>query len=604
MMTMGAHRLTRATTGGLRPLLLLAALLALPATARAQRGIDTHLFQPTVDSNGFLSVERAATLPAWSLSAKLTLDFADQPLSVVMTDPSSATMAARRQALMNWQLIGHLGIAFGLQNWLEAVLDLGASAQSFTSAYGHPLSFADSTLTRTGFYLVDHRFTTIPPPDAAPLDLRLGFKLRAYSDRYFGIGVLAIMTAPIGDSTAFLGESFLTFRPTLVADFGRGPFAVAFNVGAVIRREVRVLDPYQEAAGVAMPRVLLDVGDELTWSVGLGYRVLPWLNVVGEVVGLEPLVISVDATKDRTIDLQAGLQFQATTHLGVFVGAGGGIIASADRRDRFRTFAGISWAPGGRVEPVVPVAASAPTPSDRDGDGIPDSVDRCPDAPEDFDGFEDQDGCPDLDNDHDGIPDAADRCPNEPEDFDGFEDSDGCPDLDNDGDGIADALDHCPNEPETRNGIDDEDGCPDSGTVTGGALVLPELTFESGKSTLSAAAITALNHAADRILAAPARRIRIEGHADRREAHGNAAVALSQERALTVREYLLKRGVDPAKLQAVGYGASRPKAGADTAQAQLASYTLHALTAASGLPDDPAVHRLVEVVLAGLRPPA
>jgi len=216
---------------------------------------------------------------------------------------------------------------------------------------------------------------------------------------------------------------------------------------------------------------------------------------------------------------------------------------------------------------VVPVAASAPTPSDRDGDGIPDSVDRCPDAPEDFDGFEDQDGCPDLDNDHDGIPDAADRCPNEPEDFDGFEDSDGCPDLDNDGDGIADALDHCPNEPETRNGVDDEDGCPDSGVVSTGALILPELSFESGKSTLSAAATTALNHAADRILAAPARRIRIEGHADRREAHGSAAVTLSQERALAVREYLVKRGVDPTKLQAVGYGASRPKAAGDTAQA-------------------------------------
>jgi outer membrane protein OmpA-like peptidoglycan-associated protein len=563
MMTMGAHR---STTGWLRPLLLLAVLLALPAAARAQRGIDTHLFQPTVDSNGFLSVERAATLPEWSLSAKLTLDFADQPLSVVMTDPSS--MTAHRQALMDWQLIGHLGIAFGLQNWLEAVLDLGASAQSFTSAYGHPLSFADSSLTRTGFYLVDHRFTTIPPANAAPLDLRLGFKVRAYRDRYFGIGILALVTAPIGDSTAFLGESFLTFRPTLVADFGRGPFAIAFNVGAVVRREVRVLDPYQQAAGLVMPRVLLDVGDELTWSVGVGYRVLPWLNVVGEVVGLEPIVISADAIKDRTIDLQAGLQFQATTHLGVFVGAGGGVITSADRRDLFRTFAGVSWAPGGRSEAAAPASpTTASTPSDRDGDGIPDSVDRCPNEPEDFDGFEDQDGCPDPDNDHDGILDAADRCPNDPEDFDGFEDSDGCPDLDNDGDGIPDALDHCPNEPETRNGIDDEDGCPDSGVVTAGALILPELAFDAGKSTLTAAATTALNHAADRILAAPSRRIRIEGHADRREAHGNAAVALSQARALTVREYLIKRGVDPGKLQAVGYGASRPKAGADTPQA-------------------------------------
>ncbi len=64
---------------------------------------------------------------------------------------------------------------------------------------------------------------------------------------------------------------------------------------------------------------------------------------------------------------------------------------------------------------------------DRDGDGIKDDVDRCPDAPEDKDGFEDEDGCPEPDNDRDGIPDVQDRCPNEPEDMDGVEDGDGCP---------------------------------------------------------------------------------------------------------------------------------------------------------------------------------
>jgi outer membrane protein OmpA-like peptidoglycan-associated protein len=65
---------------------------------------------------------------------------------------------------------------------------------------------------------------------------------------------------------------------------------------------------------------------------------------------------------------------------------------------------------------------------DRDGDGIPDELDKCPDEPEDKDGFEDEDGCPDPDNDKDGIPDKADACPNEPETVNGFEDEDGCPD--------------------------------------------------------------------------------------------------------------------------------------------------------------------------------
>jgi parallel beta-helix repeat protein len=104
---------------------------------------------------------------------------------------------------------------------------------------------------------------------------------------------------------------------------------------------------------------------------------------------------------------------------------------------------------------------------DGDGDGIPDVRDQCPDMPEDKDGFQEDDGCPDFDNDNDGIYDAQDKCPNEAEDFDGFEDQDGCLDIDNDHDGITDKLDKCPNVPEDTNGYLDDDGCPDGGKQSG-----------------------------------------------------------------------------------------------------------------------------------------
>src|SRR5688572_14993098 len=65
---------------------------------------------------------------------------------------------------------------------------------------------------------------------------------------------------------------------------------------------------------------------------------------------------------------------------------------------------------------------------DSDGDGIMDPDDKCKDEPEDKDGYQDEDGCPDPDNDSDGILDKADKCPMDPEDKDGFEDEDGCPD--------------------------------------------------------------------------------------------------------------------------------------------------------------------------------
>ncbi len=98
---------------------------------------------------------------------------------------------------------------------------------------------------------------------------------------------------------------------------------------------------------------------------------------------------------------------------------------------------------------------------DSDGDGLKDRLDPCPKAAEDFDGFRDDDGCPDPDNDEDGVPDAIDLAPDLPEDFDGWEDEDGRPDPDNDRDGILDINDDCPDEAEDFDGHQDDDGCPE-----------------------------------------------------------------------------------------------------------------------------------------------
>ncbi|MFT5684741.1 MAG: hypothetical protein ACI8RZ_005685 [Myxococcota bacterium] len=99
---------------------------------------------------------------------------------------------------------------------------------------------------------------------------------------------------------------------------------------------------------------------------------------------------------------------------------------------------------------------------DADGDGLGGAADACPGQPEDRDGFEDHDGCPDRDNDNDGIVDALDRCPDVAEDADGRNDSDGCPDEDDDGDGLADDDDGCPTQPEDLDGFEDADGCPEA----------------------------------------------------------------------------------------------------------------------------------------------
>lgn len=85
-------------------------------------------------------------------------------------------------------------------------------------------------------------------------------------------------------------------------------------------------------------------------------------------------------------------------------------------------------APDQSVPPAQPSGPERSGAIDRDADGVLDDMDRCPDEPEDRDGFEDEDGCPEPDNDRDGILDVDDKCPAQPESKNGRQDEDGCPD--------------------------------------------------------------------------------------------------------------------------------------------------------------------------------
>jgi outer membrane protein OmpA-like peptidoglycan-associated protein len=195
--------------------------------------------------------------------------------------------------------------------------------------------------------------------------------------------------------------------------------------------------------------------------------------------------------------------------------------------------------------------------ADRDGDGIPDVRDRCPTEPEDKDGFEDEDGCPDPDNDGDGILDAKDKCPNEPEDFDGFEDDDGCPDPDNDGDGIPDGLDKCPNEP----GPESEHGCPkqfEHIKVTEEKIELKQaIFFQTAKATIMAKSFPLLDEVAVALGARPSMQVRIEGHTDSRGSRPYN-LRLSQARADSVKAYLVGKGISSDRMEAKGYGPDQP----------------------------------------------
>ncbi len=192
---------------------------------------------------------------------------------------------------------------------------------------------------------------------------------------------------------------------------------------------------------------------------------------------------------------------------------------------------------------------------DRDHDGIADADDQCPDQPEDFDGYQDTDGCPDFDNDGDGILDVNDQCPNQPEDFDGYEDQDGCPDLDNDGDGILDKDDKCPNEAETFNGYEDTDGCPDEAPIY---FPMAHINFKFGTAEISGADPIPVLDEVVRIMAEhPEIRVEIQGHTDN-IGSDEYNMKLSQRRADAVKQYLVKKGVDASRLDTRGFGESQP----------------------------------------------
>jgi len=204
-----------------------------------------------------------------------------------------------------------------------------------------------------------------------------------------------------------------------------------------------------------------------------------------------------------------------------------------------------------RKEPVPdPIA-------DRDGDGIPDIRDKCPDEPEDVDGFQDDDGCPDPDNDQDGIPDTADKCPNEPEDVDGFQDDDGCPDPDNDQDGVLDASDKCPNEP----GPASNQGCPPKFeliNVTQEKIELKQaIFFRTAKAVILPKSFGLLDEVAAALSARPSMHVRIEGHTDIRGGHAYN-LRLSQSRADSVKAYLVGKGISSDRMEAKGYGPDQP----------------------------------------------
>jgi outer membrane protein OmpA-like peptidoglycan-associated protein len=613
------------------------------AADSATAGVDAALFRPSYDASGVFSLEGARLPPKRDLSMKMVLGFAKGPFDLAV--PGIGTDGVDN--VLDYTLT--LDMTFGFQ--VTRRLGIGLSTAVYRTDTGP--GYGDRSLfspgeepTSTGMISLRDLSNMDPSGGfeaqslSGPLDVRVGAKYQLVDGPNVAATFVATVVLPFGEDEMFLGDQNIVFEPRLAIDYRFDRLhatKLVANVGARIR-ERTVLEAYsptdamqQQLDRIDAAQAVLDIRSEAIVGAGGIYELSPSVNVAVEGVGLIPLPDAIGYGNCRLYDERrcseledadyfddgaksdlaayavGGLYYRMNPHLTATLAGSAGVLGA--RGDDFRAMVGVTWSPQPESEARVgrgdkdgdglpDIADSCAEDAedkdgyqdddgcpdlDNDGDGVIDVDDRCVDEPEDRDTFQDEDGCPERDNDGDGIQDVADRCPDDAEDVDGFEDDDGCSDEDNDGDGFADKQDRCPNDPETVNGVDDDDGCPDTRTTTGPVeagdridLRGNRIEFTGTSATLTPATRVILKQVAS-LVTRGGFSIRIETHVPLGTKSKNArAIAdqkkkdktLSQKRADAIFSALQAEGVPVQQITgAVGLGSDRPLAGSTATDA-------------------------------------
>ena len=395
--------------------LLVLVVSAAPAQAQVQirQDIPVDGMRLAVDRDGIFAVEWADLADPMSWDMGLWLGAASD-LVEVRRYTDDMRLGAPLAHRFSGHLSGALVVLRGLQLGVDVPVVLSQRGDAIPNTMAAGLS---------GAGLGDAR-------------LLAKWQLLRARDHGLHLALTPALTVPTGCNCRYLGEDGLTFAPGLALSRERGALRVSSNLGYRMRANVTVPGGGGD----------LDIGDELFARVGAGYRRAgPWARPLELDVTIAARAAPGDAARSSHIEALAGATYDVRRDLQVLVAGGLGTGNGVGTPD-WRVLAGVRMSRHRR---------------DQDRDGILDGVDACPAAAEDADGFQDHDGCAELDNDGDGVVDSEDAAPDQPEDVDGFQDADGAPDPDNDQDGVADGLDRCPLAPETPNGWEDGDGCPD-----------------------------------------------------------------------------------------------------------------------------------------------
>jgi OOP family OmpA-OmpF porin len=197
--------------------------------------------------------------------------------------------------------------------------------------------------------------------------------------------------------------------------------------------------------------------------------------------------------------------------------------------------------------PDVPGLASLQGCPDRDGDGITDAEDKCPDVP----GLARYQGCPIPDTDKDGLNDEVDKCPTVP----GVARYQGCPIPDTDGDGVNDEEDKCINEKGPASNY----GCPviSEEIIKRVNLAAKNVFFATASDKLLKQSNKRLDDIVTILNENPTYKVQIDGHTDA-QGKDEYNLDLSNRRAASVKAYLVSKGIAEGRLNSIGYGETKP----------------------------------------------
>ncbi len=561
---------------------LVVAAAAADASAQAS-GFAIDHFNPSERGSDWFAEDSLDLRGGVRGATGLVTEYADRPLVIV--NAAGNTVAAPVQD----QLIVHPGGTLILASRVRFGLDL-------------PLAiYEDGTAGSVGT-------TSYPATSSGGLgDLRLSADVRVvgnYGDPFTLAAGLAFFF-PTGSQGAYLSDGGMRVLPRIAAAGSIGMFAYAAHVGLEVRNDANAFPGYP-------------TGSEAQVGGSVGLSVLRRRLIFGPEVYASTVVTSSSAvfsTRQTPVEGLLGAHYTFVDDWRVGAGLGTGLTRGFGE-PAVRMTLSIEWAP--TYVPLIldrdkdgvadrndacPDTPGVPTddpktngcpPRDRDHDGIPDAEDACPDVPgvktddpktngcppdRDHDGVPDSEdkcidvpgvrmddkainGCP-PDSDKDGIPDAEDACPGVP----GIRTTDpktnGCPDPDRDKDEIPNAEDACPDVKGPRSGDPKRNGCPEAYVADDMIKVLDPLKFGEKRASAElllkdAETKTALEAIAALLRAHPeVKHVRIEGHTDN-EGDPTAKRTLSAKRAAAVQAWLMKAGVEAARLTTMGVGGDSP----------------------------------------------